>query len=319
VRGLGLLLACAVVLEAGAQELRPTFSVDVEGVQVDVLATSRGRPLTGLTTDHFELRDNGVRQRIDTVVQEDVPLDVFLVLDTSGSVVGEPLAALADAARTVVAALSSRDRIALLTFGYGLTGFGPLSSDKELIRKAIGDVRPSGSTALVDAVYAALAFRTTPNPSATRALVIVFTDGRDTSSWLLPSAVLDVASQTDVVVYSVALTPPAPATADMVVPFWGQSRMPSIGVLPPVPERDQPPAFLEELASITGGRLLRTGSPNRLRDAFAQALREMKTRYVLSYTPQGVEREGWHTLDVRLTQSNAEVTARRGYFVPSGR
>jgi VWFA-related protein len=318
VRTLCLLLAGAVVLEAGAQEPRPTFSVNVEGVQVDVLAASRGRPLTGLTADDFELRDNGVRQRIDTVVQEDVPLDVFLVLDTSGSVIGEPLAALADAARTVVDALSSRDRIALLAFGYGLTGFGPLTSDKAVIHKAIDDVRASGSTPLVDAVYAALALRTTPNSSATRALVIAFTDGRDTSSWLVPSAVLDVAWQTDVVVYSVALAQPQLATAD-VVPFWGQSRMPPIGVLPPAPERDQPPAFLEELASITGGRLLRTGSPNRLRDAFAQALREMKTRYVLTYTPQGVEREGWHTLDVRLTRSNAEVTARRGYFVPSAR
>jgi hypothetical protein len=93
----------------------------------------------------------------------------------------------------------------------------------------------------------------------------------------------------------------------------------SIEVTAERPDPDRPPAFLEEIASITGGCVLRTGSPNRLRDAFGQALREMKTRYVLSYTPQGVAREGWHSLEVRLTKAKAEVTARRGYFVPPGR
>ena len=313
---LGLVLLGAVLLDAQSQEPRPTFTVKIEGVQVDVLAAARGRPLVGLGVDDFVLRDNGIVQRIDSVVREDVPLDVFLVLDTSASVIGEPLEALADAARMVVDGLSPRDRIALLTFGHGLTGFGPLTSDKTVVQKAIDGVRASGATSLVDAVYAALALR---NTSATRALVIVFTDGRDTSSWLLPSTVLDVAWQTDVVVYSVALAPPEPAKADMAISLWGQSRMTSISVAPRGTERDQPPAFLEELASITGGRLLRTGSPSKLREAFAQALREMKTRYLLSYTPQGVEREGWHTLDVSLTRLNADVTARRGYFVPSGR
>jgi hypothetical protein len=42
----------------------------------------------------------------------------------------------------------------------------------------------------------------------------------------------------------------------------------------------------------------------------------MKTRYVLSYTPRGVAREGWHTLDVRLTRRAGDITARKGYFVP---
>ena len=119
--------------------------------------------------------------------------------------------------------------------------------------------------------------------------------------------------------YSVALSPPEPAKPDLIGSLWGQPRMTSIGIAPGVTARDEPSAFLEELASITGGRLLRTGSPGKLRDAFAQALREMKTRYVLSYTPQGVTREGWHTLQVGLTRPNADITARRGYFVPAGR
>jgi hypothetical protein len=65
--------------------------------------------------------------------------------------------------------------------------------------------------------------------------------------------------------------------------------------------------------------VLRTSRIGTLRDLFAQALREMKTRYILSYTPRGVPREGWHALEVKLTRREGDVTARRGYFVPSAR
>ena len=92
---LPVLLAVAVTLNA--QEAR--FAVNVEGVQVDVQVTHRGRPVAGLDGRDFELRDNGVLQRIEGVTRDDVPLDLILVLDASASVAGEPLQALSDAAK----------------------------------------------------------------------------------------------------------------------------------------------------------------------------------------------------------------------------
>jgi hypothetical protein len=93
------------------------------------------------------------------------------------------------------------------------------------------------------------------------------------------------------------------------------------GVIPifTAPRPYQPPAFLEEISSLTGGRVFHTSAPGRLRDLFEQTVREMKSRYVLSYTPQGVARDGWHALDIRLTRRAGEITARRGYFVPPAR
>ena len=258
-KALGLVLLGAVVLDApGVQEPPATFTLNIEGVQVDVLAASRGRPIAGLGRGDFVLRDNGVVQRIDTVVREDVPLDVFLVLDTSASVIGEPLAALTDAARMVVDGLSPRDRIALLTFGHDIRGFGPLTADKATVRRAFDDVRASGATSLVDALFASLTLR---DSSATRALVIAFTDGRDTSSWLLPSTVLDVAWQTDVVVYSVALAPPEPARPDLAGSLWGQSRMTSISVAPSATARDEPSAFWKSSRRSPAGACCAPAAP----------------------------------------------------------
>ena len=82
------------------------------------------------------------------------------------------------------------------------------------------------------------------------------------------------------------------------------------------PRPYRPPPFLAEVSSLTGGRVFHTSTPQKLQELCGTAVREMKARYVLSYTPQGVAREGWHTIEVRLTRRTGEVTARRGYFVP---
>lgn len=314
-RGTGTLLLTGTLLAVNGQQSPPRFEVKVDLVQVDVQVTRRGRPVGGLTAGDFELRDNGVVQRIETVTREEVPLDLFLVLDTSASVAGEPLRALTDAARIAAQALGASDRASLMTFNHRLSEPARLSTDRRVVVAAIEKLAASGGTSLFDAVYAALVRR---GESKHRALVIAFTDGYDSSSWLLPSAVLDVARQTDAVVYAVTLSPDAslPDT-----PVFSATRDPVGGPVvvtrPAHPYR--PPAFLTEIASITGGRLFHTADPRKLRDLFEQAVREMKTRYVLSYTPQGIPRGGWHALDVKLTRGRGDVIARRGYFVPGER
>ncbi len=291
----------AAALSGTVEGRQSTFAVQVDGVTVDVQVTRRGRPVAGLRPDDFELRDNGVVQRIESVTREEVPLDLFLVLDSSGSVAGEPLEALVAAARMALGTLAPRDRVALVTFNHRVTGPARLSSDRAAVLTALDRMTASGATSLVDALYAALVLR---QASAHRGLVIVFTDGRDTSSWLHPSAVLDVASQTDAVVYGVALAAPG-STRDpfMLVP---DASALLAGIRTP-PKRS------------AGGRLLDTSQTGRLRDLFGRAVREMKTRYVLSYTPEGVERVGSHSISVNLTRRKADISHRKRYVVASER
>ena len=311
---IGMVLLCATLV-ANTQEQAPRFAVAVDAVQVDVQVTRRGRPVAGLTAADFELTDNGVAQRIDSVTREDVPLDLFLVLDASASVAGQPLRELSNAARIAVEALGSSDRISLLTFTHRVNQAARLSTERGPVFAAIDGMRASGATSLFDAVYAALVLR---NDAASRALVIAFTDGHDSSSWLPPSAVLEVAKQTDVVVYGVTLAPKEPASG-ISLARSGPDLLTGRVVVSTALRTDEPPAFLDDISSITGGRVFHTENPRKLGDLFRQAVREMKSRYVLSYTPRGVAPGGWHSLEVKLTRRTGDVTARRGYFVASAR
>jgi len=120
-----------------------------------------------------------------------------------------------------------------------------------------------------------------------RALLIAFSDGFDTSSWLAPDVVLDTARRSDVVVYSVAI---------------GTSRR---------------PAVLRDLSAFSGGRLLQVESTKDLTAAFLGILDEFRNRYLVSYSPRGVAKDGWHRLDVRVGRKNVVVNARSGYLAGS--
>ena len=73
---------------------------------------------------------------------------------------------------------------------------------------------------------------------------------------------------------------------------------------------------LREVTEAGGGRLI-DASASGLKETFVRALSEMKSRYLLVYTPSGVDREGWHTIDLELENVKADVVFRRGYFYDS--
>ena len=271
------LVCAASVLSAGAHQ---TFTSRVEAVRVDVLATVDGRPLKGLAAGDFEVRDNGVLQKVNLVSFEEIPLNVVLALDMSGSVTAEGLEHLQRAGETLLQGLGPRDRAALLTFSHIVTQRSGLTGDIDRLRSALASVKPRGDTALIDAAQAAMIVA---GSSSSRGLVVVFSDGLDTSSWLSRDLVLSTARRSDAVVYGIAVG----RTSD---------------------------DFLENLTDLTGGRLLRAETTNAVRALFVQVLEEFRHRYVISYPPTGVERGGWHRLQVRVRRANVVVRARPGYI-----
>jgi hypothetical protein len=110
-------LALALIASASTQAPPPpTFSVGVEGVYVDVFVTDGDHPVLGLAASDFELKDNGVRQPVELVTVESLPLTTFLVLDTSGSVAGEKLLRLQAAGRALLGGMRTGDEACLVTF-----------------------------------------------------------------------------------------------------------------------------------------------------------------------------------------------------------
>jgi hypothetical protein len=71
--------------------------------------------------------------------------------------------------------------------------------------------------------------------------------------------------------------------------------------------------FLDALAAATGGRVLKADATSDLPEAFAEIQREFRTRYVITYSPRGVDTPGWHRIELKVKGRSADVKARGGY------
>ena len=273
------------------------FRSAAELVSVDVLVTDGRSPIAGLTAADFELTDNGTLQTVEQIYVEQLPLNVVMVLDTSGSVQGERLRALKAGAITVIERLRPRDRAALVSFSHRLDLRAALTGDIAALRHSVNTLDAAGSTALRDAAFAALALRTA---DATRTLVLLFSDGIDTSSILSEDRVLEIARRSDAIVYTIGIREPPVVRNRSGLRLRGDT---------PVDHR-----FLEHLSQETAGRLLYAEQNRDIERTFARVLDEFNTRYVLGYAPRGVAGSGWHRLEVRLKKRGGTVLARRGYF-----
>ena len=306
IRGAISLAAMATVLFQAQQEQIARFRSTGDAVRVDVLVSDRGRPVAGLQAHDFELRDSGVIQAIEAVAIEDVPVTLMLALDTSSSVSGQ-LQQLKDAAQAAVASLRSDDHVALLTFSDRVVRAQTFTRDRRLLGAAIDRMTAAGGTSLRDVVYTATALR---ERAPGRVVLLVFTDGVDTVSWLTPDDVLDAAVRSDMVMYAIstsdALYHPNAGTAER----YAEDAAKLFRAEPEL----FPHGFIVELTDRTGGSVLFVQKAIELPDAFSRIVAEFKSRYLLTYSPRGVPSVGWHPIEVRLKNRRGQATARRGYW-----
>src|SRR5262245_14366632 len=273
-----IVIAVAIVAKVDAQQA--TFSSKLEAIRVDALVTDRGGVIRGLQPGDFEIRDNGVAQTVDLVSFQQIPLNVILALDTSSSVSGDRLDDLQKACDALLGRLSKDDKAALLTFRHVVVLRQRLTPDVASVRSSVSEVIPNVGTSLVDATHAATLLA---GDDGGRNLLIVFSDGLDTASWLASERVLDSARRTDIVAYAAS-------------------------------SRDaEDSKFLDELGHLTGGGLIKIASTKDLSATFLRILDEFRNRYLLSYSPAGVGKDGWHRLEVRLKNRRANIRARAGY------
>ena len=164
---------------------------------------------------------------------------------------------------------------------------------------AFASLSGRGSSAIFDSVAVALA---APAPEGRRHLIVLFTDGQDSSSISDPDALFDVARRTTATVDIVlASTAPERSSAS---PFARSPGRPPITI----------GRLYDQLARETGGLVVPTTAGDNLASTFRRVLADFRASYVLYFTPQGVDRAGSHTIDVRVKRDGADVRARRGYM-----
>jgi VWFA-related protein len=290
-------LVATPLLGQTAQQPSPVFRAGADVVTVDAAVQRDRRPVTGLKPADFELLDNGVPQEISDVAYERLPIDVTLVLDVSASVTGSVLDELGRALRQVRADLLPSDRLRLLIFNMRVRRLVDFSQPATSIDEALASVRGAGSSAVFDSLAVALSTFDAPGR---RRLVVLFTDGQDSSSITDAETLLDVARRTTPTVAVILGTPNAERPASLLRTSSSVSTL-SVG------------ALSDRIALETGGMVAPLKPGENLTSKFRRMLQEFRSSYVLYFTPRGVERSGAHTLEVRVKRPGVDVRARRGY------
>ena len=313
--GSRLVLAAVTMLwalaGASAQQAPTTIRSGVEVVLVPVSVTINNRPVRGLTSSDFILQDNGVAQDFTSAPAESLPVDVTLVIDTSGSVKGKALEQFNADVQRIAESLQPNDRVRLITFAGDATDVSGLQPGG--VHLPVDRITAGGATSLYNALAAALiAF-----PQSDRSQVVFgFSDGLDNMSFLDGSGLVALTGRSHAVLY-LTLVPGSGFDSRSATARTGPAilnTLPRQGNGRFVPYNGGPNRrLLTEAANRTGGAVYQRPAGASLSALFEQALDEFRSSYVLTFTPKGVKAEGWHTLKVKTKDPRHTLRWRSGY------
>jgi Ca-activated chloride channel family protein len=292
--GCRALLALAP-LTLAAQEI--TLHVDVKLVNVFVNVTDQnGAVVGGLTRADFALAEDGRPQQIAVFErQSELPLNLTLAIDTSGSVRKDMVEEAEAARRFAHALLRSQDQMSLLQFATEVRELTPFTNKLSQIDHGLGQLRGDWSTALYDAICLA-SERLGANPG--RRVLVLISDGDDTASNATYAQALEQALRHEVMIYSLIDVPiEASAGRDL----GGEHA-------------------LITLAEQTGGKSFYV-SDGGLDKAFARVNDDLRTRYLLGYYPKNQETgRPFHRIQVTIPRAAPQtfhLRHRTGYYADS--
>jgi Ca-activated chloride channel family protein len=297
------LLAALVVFTAftaaglGAQSQRP-FRAGIDLVNFAVSVTDKqGKPVTKLTADDFQILENGRPQSVRFFVagqpDEAPPLHLGLLLDTSGSMADD----LKDARSACVKFVNALDRAADVTLvdfatEVRVARFGP--DDYPRLVERIRERKADGWTALYDAIGVYL--NGAQNQDGQKVLVL-YTDGGDTTSSLTFHDMIDLLMASDVTVYAVGYLEHQSSTGRM-----------------------QQRSELQRASDITGGQAYFPAIAKDLDGVFDKIREELAARYSLGYISTDTRTDGaWRNVEIKLLRHDlkgVKLRTRTGYFAP---
>lgn len=306
-----LLCASATALLAQSDPAgTAAFHTDSTLVLVPVSVTDpTNRYVLGLDKQDFTIFEDGVEQKVTHFANEDAPLSIGLLVDTSGSM-GTKLDTSREAVSDFVKTLNKSDEAFLVEFSDKAELSVPLTSDGKVIDTAMTSASSGGLTALLDAVHMGLQeMKHAKNP---RKALLVISDGGDNNSRYTATEIADLVREADVQIYAMGVFEP---TLSFSLPSTLTK-----GKL--APEELDGPRLLSEIANQTGGRAIAANSLRELPGIAERIGIELRNQYVLAYTPQNANHDGkYRKIEVKLQQPKAlpELKARwrLGYYAPS--
>jgi len=275
----------------------PPLSVAITGFRVEesstvsayvVVADAAGEPVFKLPPAAFAVKDNGSTAHLASVKpvsRKSEPIAVVVVLDTSGSMTGRPLADAKAAATGFVNNLSARDQAAVFGFDVDVRDTGGFTADKTELARRIASLEPRRkNTCLYDATCRAVAAAASLNIE--RRAVVILTDGHDTASTKLPGDCIAAAREKNVAIYTIGLGPD--------VDGW----------------------VLKRLGHETNGSYSHSPQSENLTSVYFRISRQLDYQYLLTYDASAPA-AGEHMVEVTVSVAGLKATATRNYTLPA--
>ena len=326
-----LVASCSFLVSAQEPSQSPggfTFRTAVDLVALNATVTdASGHAVTGLRAQDFIIHEDGERQEVSQFEAERVPVSLGLVVDTSGSMEGEKMAAAKGAvSRFVVDLLGPRDEVFLYSFDSRPTLVQGWTEDRRAVVRSLGSIDPAGGTALYDAIAEAVPLAATG--TRRKKAVVVISDGNDTDSAIRAGELRQLIRESEVMVYAIGIDGSgSPSGAPRTVPFpwpggsngpiqfpWPRSPSPTPRRAPGGARQDR--VNVNALRAITddsGGRTEIIYSARDLDPATAGIASELSQQYFVGYVSTRPKDGRWHQIDVRVRNGSHLVRARKGY------
>ena len=282
--------------EACGQEPQTTIRTEVSLVNLIFSAVdSKNRFVPELKADDFLVFEDHQPQKIeyfsDLSKEKSVPLTIALLIDTSGSVKDKLAYEKITAEEFFRKVLrKGRDLALIIQFDSEVNLVHDFTDDVDRLIGALDSLEAGNSTALYDAIY--LAVEEKLSPETGRKVIVVITDGEDTSSKVRKEAATESAQKKDVIIYGIGVR------GDFGVNF----------------------GVLKKFAEETGGSFFSPKAKlDEMRAAFRAINEELQGQYSLAYISTNKRRDGsFRTVEVRSKQSGVRVRTRKGYYAAKG-
>ena len=263
--------------------------VDVVMVTATVV-DGDGRIVTGLPREVFEIYEDGDKQTVTQFTRERVPIGLGMLLDISDSMLGQRIVDARGAIeRFLFHLLSPEDQFFVLTFNHAPHLLTRWTTEADVVRRVLDEVKPSGSTAIYDALLHAMGM--IQQRQRQRAALVVVSDGADTASDAALADVRTALLRSDAFVYAVAIDSPKPHAIN----------------------RRVNPSALGEITNQSGGHTAVVRDAQELAAATARIAEELNSQYVLGYSSPRANDGKYHSIRVNVTTPGHRVRARNGY------
>jgi Ca-activated chloride channel family protein len=299
-RGLSVALVATAGLVAATLNAQEVFRAGTDVVMLNVsVLDGKNRPVGGLSRDDFAVFEDNIPQEIGVFAREAQPIALSLLLDTSASMDSKMRVA-QDAASGFIERLGPKDVAQVIDFDTMALIAQPFTSDHAELERAIRKTDAGGQTSLYDAVYVAFNdLRRVPKTPDTlrRQVIVLLSDGEDTSSHTEYEDVMAMSKRSDIIVFGIGLR----THDDPPQSGWNEAEW-----------------VLRTLAQETGGRVFFVKDAAQLASIYTQIADDLASQYTIGYRSKNLRQDGtWRRVVVQIRPGGAVARTKSGYFAPT--